>query len=121
MRRLLRGLGWTLIGMGSFVLYFLVYQLVGTNAVTSKDQAALRGQLERDWSATRPATPRDPTRAPPRAVPLGEGLAVLEIPKIQLQRVIVEGVARDGSRSGRVPRPLTEAELRARIDALLAA
>jgi thiol-disulfide isomerase/thioredoxin len=30
-------------------------------------------------------------------------------------------LARDGSRSGRVPRPLTEAELRARIDALLAA
>jgi sortase A len=93
-------LGWTLIGMGSFVLYFLVSQLVGTNAVTSKDQAALRGQLERDWSATRPATPRDPTRAPPRAVPLGEGLAVLEIPKIQLQRVIVEGVARDDLRKG---------------------
>ena len=30
MRRLLRGTGWSFIGMGTFVLYFLVYQLVAT-------------------------------------------------------------------------------------------
>jgi len=51
-RRLLRGTGWTFIGMGSFVLYFLVYQLVGTNAVTSRGQSDLRNELQREWART---------------------------------------------------------------------
>src|SRR4030095_16892854 len=67
-RRLLRGTGWTFIGMGSFVLYFLVYQLVGTNAVTSRGQDDLRNQLQREWTAPAAASPRkaDPKKAVPR-------------------------------------------------------
>jgi sortase A len=100
-RRLLRGTGWTFIGMGSFVLYFLVYQLVGTNAVTSRGQSELRNQLQREWAAA-PATPtRDPEKAVPRRVPPGKALAVLDIPKIQLDsKVVVEGVSRDDLRKG---------------------
>ncbi len=101
MRRLLRGTGWTFIGMGSFVLYFLVYQLVGTNAVTSRGQTDLRNELQREWSAT-PARPnRDLKKVVPRRVPPGKALAVLDIPKIQLDnKVIVEGVGRDDLRKG---------------------
>src|SRR5215216_5219206 len=100
-RRLLRGTGWTFIGMGSFVLYFLVYQLVGTNAVTSRGQTDLRNELQREWSAT----PSAPKAANPKKVVLkrpaaGKALAVLDIPKIQFEKVIVESVGRDELRKG---------------------
>jgi sortase A len=101
-RRLLRGTGWTFIGMGSFVLYFLVYQLVGTNAVTSRGQTDLRNELQREWSAT-PAAPKSSKakKAVPKAPAIGKALAVLDIPKIQLDnKVIVEGVGRDELRKG---------------------
>jgi LPXTG-site transpeptidase (sortase) family protein len=86
--------------MGAFVLYFLVYQLVGTNAVTNAGQSSLRNQLQHEWSA-QPASKADPKRAAPRRVARGKGLAVLDIPKIQLvNKVIVEGVGREELRKG---------------------
>jgi sortase A len=102
-RRLLRGTGWTFIGMGSFVLYFLVYQLVGTNAVTSRGQSDLRNELQREWTA--PAAAAAPGTAPKKVVPKrparGKALAVIDIPRIQLDnKVIVEGVGRDELRKG---------------------
>jgi sortase A len=102
LRRFLRGLGWTFIGLGAFVLYFLVYQLVGTNVSTSRDQAALRNQLEREWAGTKPSSSGrgGPQRPTPRRVPIGQGLAIIDIPKIQVKDVIVEGVGRDDLRKG---------------------
>jgi sortase A len=100
-RRLLRGTGWTFIGMGSFVLYFLVYQLVGTNAVTSRGQSDLRNELQREWSATPVTRTRDPKKVEPRRPTLGKPLAVLDIPKIRVDnKVVVEGVGRDELRKG---------------------
>jgi sortase A len=86
--------------MGSFVLYFLVYQLVGTTAVTNAGQSDLRNQLQREWSA-QPVHRGDPKKAPPRKVARGKALAVLDIPRIQLDnKVVVEGVGRDELRKG---------------------
>jgi sortase A len=101
-RRLLRGTGWTFIGMGSFVLYFLVYQLVGTNAVTSRGQSDLRSELQREWTAAPAAAAADPEKPPPpKRVAPGKALAVIDIPKIQVDnKVVVEGVARDDLRKG---------------------
>jgi sortase A len=100
-RRLLRGTGWTFIGMGSFVLYFLVYQLVGTNAVTSRGQSELRSELQREWSAAPPAPKSDPEKVTPRRPARGKPLAVLDIPKIELNnKVLVEGVGREELRKG---------------------
>jgi LPXTG-site transpeptidase (sortase) family protein len=100
-RRLLRGTGWTFIGMGSFVLYFLVYQLVGTNAVTSRGQDELRNELQKEWSATPVTRTRDPKKVEPRRPALGKPLAVLDIPKIRVDnKVVVEGVGRDELRKG---------------------
>jgi sortase A len=99
-RRALRATGWTFIGMGGFVLYFLVYQLVGTNAVTNAGQSDLRNELQREWSA-QPAPRGDPKQAAPRRVARGKGLAVIDIPKIQLEnKVVVEGVGRQELRKG---------------------
>jgi sortase A len=102
-RRLLRGTGWTFIGMGSFVLYFLVYQLVGTNAVTSRGQDELRNELQREWSvpAASGSQPKELREVVPRRVGRGKALAVLDIPKIGLDhKVIVEGVGREELRKG---------------------
>jgi len=101
-RRLLRGTGWTFIGMGSFVLYFLVYQLIGTNAVTSRGQTDLRNELQQEWSATpAPKTATAKKAAALKRPSIGKPLAVLDIPKIQLNnKVIVEGVGRDELRKG---------------------
>jgi sortase A len=86
--------------MGSFVLYFLVYQLVGTNAVTNAGQSDLRNELQREWSA-QPSPRGDPKRAAPRKVARGKALAVLDIPKIRLDnKVVVEGVGREELRKG---------------------
>jgi sortase A len=86
--------------MGAFVLYFLVYQLVGTNAVTNAGQSSLRNQLQREWSG-QPAPKGDPKQAAPRRVARGKGLAVIDIPKIQLEnKIVVEGVGRDELRKG---------------------
>jgi sortase A len=92
-RKVLRGAGWTFIGMGCFVLYFLVYQLWGTNLTTNREQSNLRQALQREWSG--PAAPPKkgakiilPVPKPPL---LGEALGVIEIPKIQLEKIIVQG------------------------------
>jgi sortase A len=100
-RRLLRGTGWTFIGMGSFVLYFLVYQLVGTNAVTSRGQSDLRNELRREWTAAAAAAAADPKKVVPKPPARGKALAVIDIPKIQLDnKVIVQGVGREELRKG---------------------
>jgi sortase A len=100
-RRLLRGTGWTFIGMGSFVLYFLVYQLVGTNAVTSRGQSDLRNELQREWAAAPAAPKKDSKKVEPRRVARGKALAVIDIPKIRLDnKVVVEGVGREELRKG---------------------
>ncbi len=104
MRRFLRGTGWAFIGLGGFVLYFLVYQLVGTNATTSREQSSLRDELRREWAAASPPTTRDKTGTPrpvvPRPVSLGKPMGYVEIPRIQLRKILVQGVGRDELRKG---------------------
>ncbi len=102
MRRFLRSVGWTFIGTGALVLYFLVYQLVGTNAVTNREQTSLRHELTRDWA--RPAASRGAggpvdLRAP-KPPPVGQALALIVIRKIGVERVVVEGVDRAQLRQG---------------------
>jgi sortase A len=99
----LRGAGWACIGTGAFVLYFLAYQLVGTGAAAGKSQADLRRSLERQWpsqtggpvAASKPAKPSLPQRVPP-----GRAFALIQIPAIDVERVVVEGVGRDDLRKG---------------------
>jgi sortase A len=101
MGRWLRRCGWTLIGMGTFVLYFLVYQLVGTGAAAATAQSDLRQNLERQWAAA-PGAPTAATAKPPpprRAAP-GQAFALIKIPKIDVERVLVEGVEREHLRKG---------------------
>jgi len=99
----LRGAGWACIGTGAFVLYFLVYQLVGTSAAAGKSQADLRRSLERQWTAQAggPVAASKPAKPPPpQRVPRGRAFALIQIPAIGVERVMVEGVGRDDLRKG---------------------
>jgi sortase A len=97
-RRFLRGIGWAFIGMGGFVLYFLVYQLVGTNAITDHSQSQLRDQLEKGWSGPGGIAAKAGGRVP--VIPEGTGFAIIQIPKIAVNRVIVQGVNRQDLAKG---------------------
>jgi sortase A len=102
MARWMRRCGWTCIGMGAFVLYFLVYQLVGTNAAAATAQSDLRQDLERQWASAPSAPVAAGTAKPPpprRAAP-GQAFALIKIPKIDVERVLVEGVQREHLRKG---------------------
>lgn len=92
---------------GRFVLSFLVYQLVGTGAAAATAQSDLRQNLERQWAAA-PSAPVVASTAkppPPRRVAPGQAFALIKIPKIDVERVLVEGVERDqlGKGPGHVP------------------
>jgi sortase A len=91
-RRILRAAGWAFIAMGCFVLYFLVYQLVGTDLITNREQSDLRQKLAQEWSAPAPATRGGASALPvPKAPALGHALGVIQIPRIDLKKVIVQG------------------------------
>lgn len=111
--RFLSGLGKALIVAGLLVLGFAGYQLWGTSlsesnaqadltnslasgsAVTSTDGNVKVEQLAEELSAV------DATTAPPTAPPpLGDPVGIITIPKIGLQRVIVEGVAKAELKKG---------------------
>ena len=94
MRRLLRAAGWTFIAMGCFVLYFLVYQLVGTDLITNREQSDLQRNLAKEWAgpATAATGKRGASALPvPQAPGVGKALGVIQIPKLNLKKVVVQG------------------------------
>jgi sortase A len=102
-RRWLRGAGWTCLATGAFILYFLVYQLVGTGAAAGRSQEDLRQSLQQQWAsqADDPVmTARRTTPMPPRRVAPGRAFALIQIPTIGVERVVVEGVGRGDLRKG---------------------
>jgi sortase A len=102
MRRVLRGAGWCMISMGAFALYFLVYQLVGTGATSAKAQADLTRDLAQQWAepAGTASPPRTGHRPAPEPVQPGRAFAIIEMPKIDLEKAVVEGADRDDLRKG---------------------
>jgi sortase A len=114
-RRLIREIGLGLITAGVVVLLFVGYQLFGTNIAEAASQNQLRQQWEHQvapqaetptTSATVPGTTSAPiTTAPPATVvgpsaPIGAAVAHLVIPKIGVNKFIVEGVGIDDLRKG---------------------
>jgi sortase A len=86
----LRMVGRVFVGVGTFILLFVGYQLVGTNLVTNNEQRTLAAELESQWtSAVVEETPN-----------LGDGVALIKIPKIGLDRVVVEGVGVEDLKKG---------------------
>ncbi|MFP5375722.1 MAG: class E sortase [Acidimicrobiia bacterium] len=111
-RRVVRGLGRTLIAAGVLILLFVAYQLWGTGLAEARHQRQLTRQFERSLleapatttttATTAPAatpSPSDPPTTPatlpagPPPTPEGDAVALIRIPSIGVDKAVVEGVS----------------------------
>ena len=98
---MIRGVGKTLISIGVLLFLFVGYQLWGTNLAEARDQRTLEKQYSRFASPAPPAA--DAPAAPPTSAPppvLGDAAALIEIPKISVQKYVVEGVSTEDLKKG---------------------
>jgi sortase A len=106
LRRALRIAGRCFLGLGVLLLLFVAFQLWGTGILEARHQAALRQQFETELHIvhTRPThsgsgdgTPADTTpslpAAPGERPADGRPVAIVEIPKINLDVVVVAGTS----------------------------
>jgi sortase A len=122
-RRVVAGVGRTLITLGILTLLFVAYQLWGTGLYTSREQDTLRDELTALIRRTDPVQVPTTTSLPsastttttgptplsttttttlpiPAPPPGGDALAILRIPSIGLDTVVVEGIRRADLRKG---------------------
>jgi sortase A len=85
---ILRWVGRSFIAAGITILVFLAYQLFGTNVITQRDQNRLRANFNAEASDSGGATN------------LGDGIAIIRIPKIEVDRIVVEGVGVEDLKKG---------------------
>jgi sortase A len=102
-RRIVAGAGRTCIAAGVLILLFVAYQLWGTGLAEARSQDRLRSdfldalETPRSTTTTTPdSTEPDGTTttvaaAPP--TPTGEAVAIIRIPKIGVEKAVVEGVS----------------------------
>lgn len=102
-RRGVAGLGRTLIASGTLILLFVAYQLWGTGLSEARAQEELQAEFEQLLETTTSTTARPGTTVPgattttalrnaPPPPPEGEAVAIIRIPKIDLEKAVVEGV-----------------------------
>jgi sortase A len=119
-RRVVGAIGRTFITVGVLILLFVAYQLWGTGLYTAREQDALEQQFQSalaregqdapttSSSTTTTTIPGSPpsstttstTEPPPPLPPEGEAVARIQIPKIGVDSIIVNGVTRDDLRKG---------------------
>lgn len=99
-RRVVGGIGRTLIAAGTLILLFVAYQLWGTGLAEARSQDNLRDELEETLPtlpvsppSTAPGTP--PTTFPnaPPPAPTGAAVAIIRIPRIGVDKAVVQGVS----------------------------
>lgn len=88
--------------LGSVVLFYVMYVLWGTSVYTQQAQAELRRQIAEkplvsDGSVLRGEIP--PAR-PTTPAPIGSALFTLDVPKITLRTVVVNGVSVEALKKG---------------------
>jgi len=106
-RRTVREIGLALITLGVIVLLFVAYQLFGTNIAESHSQANLKksfaAALAQHHAATNPDNPTLGTSgstAQQDSLPTGGAIDHLVIPRIGVDKFVVEGVAEADLRRG---------------------
>jgi sortase A len=111
LRRVIGVVGRVLITAGILILLFVAYQLWGTGVLEARAQSELRDDFERELAkrpaATATTSPDQPpasttttTTAPPPVPPGGEAVAIIRIPKIGVDKVVVEGTSVADLRKG---------------------
>ena len=94
--KILSAVGRAFIAAGILVFLFVGYQLWGTSISEARAQGRLQAQVNREFPTATTVAGQPPnqtvntTPAPPPA-PAGNAVAVLRIPKINLEKTIVEG------------------------------
>ena len=104
LRSVLSALGAILTGAGVLILLFVAYQLWGTGLYTSRQQDSLRSQFKQKAHIEQPAasttsTTLDPHNVPPPP-PTGDAVAAIRIPKIGVDKIVVQGVGEADLRKG---------------------
>jgi len=93
--KIVRGTGTTFILLGLVILYFVVYELVGTSLQTHAHQRALRSQfaelLDQPPSKSASGFVSNPGPASKKATV--SGIAEIIIPKIGIDDIVVQGVS----------------------------
>ncbi len=97
--RLVGGLGRVLITAGVVVLLFVVYQLWGTGLREAQAQSELTESFA-ETLAEAPAAPVEEPADVPLPPPEGEAVAIIRIPKIDVEKAVVEGVGIDDLQKG---------------------
>lgn len=92
-RTALRGTGRTLIWAGTLILLFVAYQLWGTGLAEARSQRSLVAEFEQAMGTPPTAAPGQPPAPAPPAPPEGAALAILKIPRIGLEKAVVQGVS----------------------------
>jgi sortase A len=99
-RQVIRGIGKGLIGFGVLIFLFVAYQLWGTGLAESRAQDSLKSEFQNQLQSP-PTTlaPETPVTAPPPPE-LGEAVALVSIPKIGVEKYVVEGVGVEDLKKG---------------------
>jgi sortase A len=101
-RKVIRGTGKTLICVGMLLFLFVGYELWGTGFAERRSQHRLTASFQQRVTTVPTLPGADPvttaTTAPP--VDLGDALAMIEIPKIDVKKAVVEGVGVEDLKQG---------------------
>ena len=92
LRRVVGGIGHTLIAAGVLILLFVAYELWGTGIAEARSQHTLK----KDFKA---APGVDQSQVPP-PTPEGEAVAIIKIPRLGLEKAVVEGVGVEDLKKG---------------------
>jgi sortase A len=104
LRSALSALGAVLTGAGVLILLFVAYQLWGTGLYTSRQQGGLESQFKQKAKSAQSgpsttSTTLNPAELPPPP-PSGESVANIRIPKIGVDKYVVQGVGLADLRKG---------------------
>lgn len=91
--------GRVLMVLGAVVFLFVAYELWGTALTESHDQSALRRQFDKEL-ATTPSSLAAPALASGSAITEGQPVAIIDIPEIGVDKVVVQGTSTADLRQG---------------------
>lgn len=100
-RRWVGGLGRTLIASGTLILLFVAYQLWGTGLAEARSQRSLKDEFAELFPGAPEAPPTSAAGSPsttttfpdaPAPPPEGKAVAILRIPRLGLEKAVVQGV-----------------------------
>ena len=93
-------IGKAFITTGLLLLGLVVYQLWGTGIETRRAQSALRQEFNRIIATTQPAIATTASAGTSAFLPVTDALALIEIPSINISKIIVEGITTKDLRRG---------------------